>query len=273
MVNFTPYEINLCLYDTERTKRFRRAIHKVVKPGDVVVDAGSGTGILGMFAAQAGAKRVYALELNRRFIKVIKENAKRNGFEKVFKVVNCDATKYKLPEKVDVIICELLSTGLFFEPEIQIINHLKRFLKKGGRIVPMECRSWIQLIDAQQELYGIRLNYDSREVNLMKDVGVTEKTPLDVLEFEKTREPVKLDKYILTKGSRNAMANAVKITTKSELTDSIYSKQTKFLFQPEIIHLKQPVPIKKDKRYRIHVKYSGGSDSIHAKFRIEELKR
>ncbi|MBT4114374.1 methyltransferase domain-containing protein, partial [Candidatus Woesearchaeota archaeon] len=138
MVNFTPYEVNLCLYDQERTRRFKRAIHKVVKPGDVVVDAGSGTGILAMFAAQSGAKKVYALELNKRFIKIIKENAKRNDFDKIIQVVHCDATKYKLPEKVDVIICELLSTGLFFEPEIQIINHLKRFLKKGGRTVPKE---------------------------------------------------------------------------------------------------------------------------------------
>ena len=43
------------LSDETRLGLFRKAIHKVVRPGDVVVDLGCGTGILGMLAWQAGA--------------------------------------------------------------------------------------------------------------------------------------------------------------------------------------------------------------------------
>ena len=51
-----------CLLDRKRTEAFRKAITRAVKPGDLVLDAGTGSGILAMFAAQAGAERVIALE-------------------------------------------------------------------------------------------------------------------------------------------------------------------------------------------------------------------
>ena len=52
------------LLDRERCDRFREAIHAAVKSGDVVVDVGAGTGLLSFFAAEAGAKRVYAIEMS-----------------------------------------------------------------------------------------------------------------------------------------------------------------------------------------------------------------
>ena len=55
------------LLDVNRNSAYENAIRSLVKPGDVVIDAGTGTGLLAMIAARAGAKKVFAIEMNDSF--------------------------------------------------------------------------------------------------------------------------------------------------------------------------------------------------------------
>lgn len=59
-----PWSHEQLVFDKIRCDTFREAIHRVVKPGDVVVDLGAGTGLLSFFALEAGAHHVYAIEIS-----------------------------------------------------------------------------------------------------------------------------------------------------------------------------------------------------------------
>ena len=233
---FTPYQIQECLFDKKRTNSFKQAIEETVKKGDTVVDAGSGSGILGLFAAKAGAKKVYCVESNQRFIEIIKKNAALNDLSQVISVILGDATKIKLPCKVDVIICELLSTGFFFEPEVEVINNLRKYLRNHGKIIPSSTKSFIQLIRAQKDLYGLHLNYDSRYEMLSNDKSMSDIVVFDKQNFYRY-EPFYINKKVILIAKKTGLVNAVRITSKATLSEHVYANKSRFLFNPLLVHI------------------------------------
>ena len=267
-VAFTPYEISLCLHDVARTRMWKEAIEDSVKPGDVVVDAGSGTGILGVFAAMAGAKKVYCVELHPRFIPLIEHLATQNGVEDVITVIHADATTVEIAEPVDVLICELLCTGQFFEPEVQVVNHLRQFLKTDGVVIPRQIRSYVRLLDAQEMLYGVRIDCDSRSVVLDSDEPVSTRVRYDTIDLT-TPAPLLVDTTATVTARNSRTADAVLIEGEADLTENITTVTTKFLYNPEVIFLKKKCPIQAGEDYTIRIRYPYGSDSLDARFEVE----
>lgn len=76
------------LEDDPRTSAYKNAImsNKAFFEGKVVMDVGCGTGILSIFCAQAGAKKVYAIEASK-IAGLAKEIVKENKFEDVIEVI------------------------------------------------------------------------------------------------------------------------------------------------------------------------------------------
>ena len=267
-VAFTPYEISLCLHDVPRTRMWKEAIEDSVSPGDVVVDAGSGTGILGVFAAMAGARKVYCVELHPRFIPLIEHLAEQNGVADVITVIHADATTVDIPEPVDVLICELLCTGQFFEPEVQVVNHLRQYLREEGTIIPRRIRSYVRLLDAQEMLYGVRIDCDSRSVVLDSDEPVSTRVRYDTIDFSGPA-PLQVDTTATVTARKSRVADAVLIEGEADLTDHITTVTTKFLYNPEVIFLKQERMIEAGTDYSVRIRYPYGGDSLDALFEVE----
>lgn len=269
-VQFTPYEISFCLYDTDRTKQWKEAIEDTVKEGDVIVDAGAGTGILGVFAALDGAKRVYSLELHERFCQLIENMAKKNNVSNILEVIHGDATKVVLNEKIDVLICELLCTGQFFEPEVQVVNHLRQYFKPTTKIIPNKIESFIQLYDAHETLYGVRIDTDSRALLLPNDEPVSNKVKYDEIDLTKPAEEY-VDTEVEVVARKTQIADSVVITGRAMLTDKIVTEKTKFLYNPELIYLKNPVELVKGKKYKVKIAYPYGCDTLEAKIEVSQV--
>lgn len=124
------------LRDRIRNEAYQRAIQQVVKPGDVVLDIGAGTGILSIFAAQAGARRVFAVE-RTAVASIARTMIARNGFSEQIQVVEQDVEDVELPEKVDVIVSEWM--GGFGVDENMLAPQViarQRYLKPGGIMIP-----------------------------------------------------------------------------------------------------------------------------------------
>lgn len=127
---------NNMLYDENRVNRYRDAIFRTVKEGDVVLDVGTGTGILSFLCLQAGAKRVHAVDRSP-VIRWAQELAESNGFSDRIVFHPKDSREVEIDEKVDVIVSELIGHMAFEEGMVESITHAKeKFLKPGGLLIP-----------------------------------------------------------------------------------------------------------------------------------------
>lgn len=109
------------LEDSVRTSAYHQAIvqNRSLFEGKVVMDLGAGSGILSFFAAQAGARRVYAVEASGMAAKA-DMLARANGFENVITVIHSKVEEIdSLPEPVDVIVSEPMGVMLFHERMIE----------------------------------------------------------------------------------------------------------------------------------------------------------
>ena len=124
------------LLDGVRNEAYRTALSQVVKPGSVVLDMGAGTGILSIFAAQAGARRVFAVERTAA-ASVARRMVERNGWQDRIEVIEADLEDVDLPEKVDVLVSEWMGgIGVDENMLAPLVMARDRWLKPGGTIVP-----------------------------------------------------------------------------------------------------------------------------------------
>jgi len=114
------------LQDDARMAPFEAAIAQAVTPGARVVELGAGTGVLSFFAARAGAAKVWAVERLPHLAQAARRFLTRNGVDDRVSVVQADAFEFLPPEPVDVVVCEMLHTGMIREKQVQVIRAFKQ---------------------------------------------------------------------------------------------------------------------------------------------------
>jgi len=124
------------LADERRTAAFVAAVERAVRPGDVVADLGTGSGVLALAAARAGAARVYALDFSP-IVRLLPELARANGLAGRVIPIERDSREVALPEPVDVLVSECLGFFGVGGTMLPAVGDLaRRALRPGGRVVP-----------------------------------------------------------------------------------------------------------------------------------------
>jgi predicted RNA methylase len=96
--------------DTGRNVAYKKAIEKIA-PGSIMCDIGTGTGLLSILAAKAGAKKSTVLKWTTAGLKICKKHDRQLGLDDTIQVINknflrCD--RGDIPDDVDYFVSETI---------------------------------------------------------------------------------------------------------------------------------------------------------------------
>ncbi|XP_017785936.1 PREDICTED: protein arginine N-methyltransferase 1 isoform X2 [Nicrophorus vespilloides] len=155
------------LKDEVRTLTYRNSMYhnKHLFAGKVVMDIGCGTGILSMFAAKAGAKKVIAVECSN-IVDYAKKIVETNKLDHIITIVKGKVEEITLPEgieKVDIIISEWMGYCLFYESMLDTVLYARdKWLAPSGLLFPDRCSLFVTAIEDRQ--------YKDEKINWWDDV-------------------------------------------------------------------------------------------------------
>lgn len=168
------------LKDRVRTETYRSAIleNPQLFENKVVLDVGTGTGILSMFACQAGAKHVYGVDMSD-IIEKARLIVEKNGFADRITLIKGKIEEIELPiSKVDIIISEWMGYFLLYESMLDSVIYARdKWLIPGGIMFPDKAVLYLAAVEDG--------HYKKERIDFWNDVYGFDYTPIrDVAKLE-----------------------------------------------------------------------------------------
>ncbi|NXG10222.1 ANM7 methyltransferase, partial [Sakesphorus luctuosus] len=151
------------LHDKDRNVKYyqgiRAAVSRVKERGEkaIVLDIGTGTGLLSMMAASAGADFCYAIEVFKPMAKAAVKIVEKNGFADKIKVISKHSTEVTVgPDgdmecRANILVTELFDTELIGEGALPTYEHAHKYLvQEGCEAVPHRATVYAQLVESKR---------------------------------------------------------------------------------------------------------------------------
>lgn len=257
------YQYNL-LSDHQRLKATKQAIDAVVSEGDVVADLGAGSGILACLAAQK-AKKVYAVEMDSAVYKQARNRLSRKNIINV-EYLQGDARTIELPQRVDVVICEMLDTGLIAEHQVPVMNHaVNALLKEQGQVLPCRAITTGKLIWSDYSFCGMDFRFPHFEEWGSRDsVSYSKEKELHKALFHSTNNR-EVETTATFQAERAGPVNGIQLNTYVLFAEEQgWVGSSPWLNPPLNLPFHQDIWVKEGAKIRIELQYvlSGGIESI-----------
>jgi len=124
------------LADRVRMDAYAAALRAAVRPGSVVLDLGTGTGMFALLACRLGARRVYAIDPGDA-IHLARAAAREAGYGERIEFVHGLSTEIDVPERADLMVSDLRGVLPLFEHHLPaVVDARERLLKPGAVLIP-----------------------------------------------------------------------------------------------------------------------------------------
>ena len=253
-----PYHYEM-VADRGRVGAFKTAIERVCA-GKVVLESGTGSAILSLLAARAGAAAVYTFDLDPAVAAVAEVNIMKSGLPNIrFALKNTlDVTLDDLEgRRPDVVIAENLSTWQVTEPQIIVLNHINSELAEPAAVrLPTRIFNTVELVSSQyvfEDLVDVRTHYFEFSgvpgPTILSDPEVV--AEVDLREINPTSH--RLSARIPVR--RDGRLNGLRLTSPLEVHDGITFAGSDSLMPPVVVPLPGDLPVRRGDTVRLDLAY------------------
>jgi SAM-dependent methyltransferase len=165
------------LADETRNRAFERAIARSAAGAAMVLDIGTGSGLLAMMAARAGARSVVACEAHPALAETARDIVAANGYGELIRVIAGTSTTLDrdrdLGGGADLILAEIFADDLLCEGALDSLRDAAvRLARPGARMIPAAASvrvalAWRELeVDDLADIEGFDLSLFERHMAL-----------------------------------------------------------------------------------------------------------
>lgn len=257
---FSPAYHREMLSDMKRVIPLLHAIERLCRD-KAVFESGTGSGVLSIMAARAGAKAVFCSEIDPAIAAFAKQNIASSGCADRIQLIEgstLDVTPADLGGLVpDVLIAEHLSTWQVTEPQNQIINHLRSTLAPAAAVsIPGRTRNYLQLAHSEFTFFDtVELRCHFFEFSGIRGPVQLSKPAL-FSEFDYGRlNDVTIDREITVTAWSAGTVNSLRLTSPIEYADGIHFDGSDSLMPPVIVPLVHSVDVRAGDQVTVAVRY------------------
>jgi Ribosomal protein L11 methyltransferase (PrmA) len=252
------------LSDMKRLTPLLRAIEENCKD-KVVFESGTGTGVLSIMAARAGARAVFCSEIDSAIAAFAKQNIANSGCADRINLLECSTLDVTLADlgglKPEVLIAENLSTWQVTEPQNQVMNHLRTHLAQSGAMsIPAVSKNFLQLAQAEYTFFDtVELPCHFFEFSGVRAARQLSKPTL-FSEFDYNAvTATTIDTTISVTAWTAGTVNALRLTSPIEYSSDNHFDWSDSLMPPVVVPLVTSVNVKAGDRLSVTVRYDTGT--------------
>lgn len=243
------------LRDATRLEAYARAVRAVVREGDVVADIGSGSGVLAYLARKAGARKVHAVESNTNSYAALLRGLRANGVAGAVVATLADGTQWRPPEAVDVVVCELMETGLLHESIGAVMRNVHGWEHRPRAIVPHAVSLRVEGVEMKDEFLGYKATFPG-----FRAIGEGEAPLTDLVEYasyEFLREPPgeSVDSPFVLRVQRDGLLGGIQLRTWTTVAPGVETGESSAYCTPLALTLDAPMPVRAGERLEGRIAY------------------
>jgi predicted RNA methylase len=248
------------LSDAKRVTPFARTISELC-PGKVVFESGTGTGVLSILAARAGAAAVYCTEIDPIVAQFARRNFEQSGFAEKITLIPKSTLHVTLDDlnghRPDVLIAENLATWQVMEPQNQVMNHLRLHLGHQGTVsIPEKAFNYVQLGQSEYRFFDtVELKTPYYEfAGIRSAVLRSQPTLFSTFDYKGVVDTALEKEVVVTAWSRG-IVNSLRLTSPLELSKDNHFEYSDSLMPPVVVPLPGDIEVAAGEQFVVSIRY------------------